>query len=245
MAANTHNEPLAISGLNSFVLGIRNDTPSEDAYLFLHGFPAEKGDKNRDITIAVNKATYNDAYLLHYKGLGGAKGYFQFSDSIRESIEVAKELIKQNQYRKLHLVGHSWGGLIALNVQQELGSHAGRLILLSPLNLIPNKDALKIIIKSILIEHPTIFGTQSIDDVLADIDLIREKHHPRDLAKNVTVNGFIPAIIQALEDDEVPPETTREFAKLFPIQPKYIELKQDHSFLNNRAEIINTILSVL
>ena len=214
---------------------------SREAILFLHGFPANLGNKNFDVATAVHQKTGSDVFLIHYRGLGESPGAFSFSDSVQESMTLAKELVQQRGYEKLHLVGHSWGGLIALNILKSLGKTQGKTILLSPLSHFPDQETSAAIITSIKADLPKIFGSKTNNEVLADLAKAEAQFGPLNLVHEV--DGKSVLIVQARHDDEVPPAATKVLMSKFKESPKYIELDQGHSFFESRHELITTIIS--
>jgi len=236
--------PAMIEGLpaESFVLGYRKKSKSsEGAILLFHGFPADKGNKNSDIAEALFSKTPYDVFLIHYRGLGDAKGVFSFSHSILESVNSAKALISRYHYEQVHLIGHSWGGLVAMNVFREIVRFRGKLLLLSPFNEFPDRSVLSSIIESVIQEIPFLFGHATLDAVLDDLESVKASCSPRTIASELQVPAESITIIQASRDEEVSVASTEAFCKLFPCAPKYFKLDQDHSF-SNREELVRVVL---
>ncbi|OFZ54827.1 MAG: hypothetical protein A2428_07070 [Bdellovibrionales bacterium RIFOXYC1_FULL_54_43] len=236
--------PTVIEGLpsESFVLGYRKkNRSSEGAVLLFHGFPANKGNKNSDVAEALFSETPYDIYIIHYRGLGNAKGAFSFSHSILESVNSAKALISRYHYEQVHLIGHSWGGLVAMNVFREIARFRGKLLLLSPFNEFPDNSVLSSIIESVIQEIPVLFGHATLDSVLDDLESVKSSCSPRNIASTLQVPSSSITIIQASRDEEVSVASTKVLCKLFPCAPKYLELDQDHSF-SNREDLVRAVL---
>jgi len=229
--------------ISSYVLAFTgSDKPSRESVLFFHGFPANVGNKNADVASAINLKTGNDVFLLHYRGLGESPGVFSFSESVRESLRVVEDLVRQNKYQKIHIVGHSWGGLVALNAFRQLHERKGRLILLSPFSSFPDRSGIAEVVRAVRAELPEVFGKRSDDEVIADIHRAESEFGPDQFIDQLESKEI--TVVQASQDSEVPPSLTRTFLSKFRTPPKYVELDQDHSFFRDRDELIRAVLSV-
>jgi pimeloyl-ACP methyl ester carboxylesterase len=224
------------------VIGLTSSKRTEEAAILFHGFPAHRGEKNIDLARAIHSKTGLDTFVIHYRGLGNSPGIFSFAESVKESLALAKGLIDQNHYQQLHVIGHSWGGLVAVNVIRAVGPAAGKLILLSPFSQFPDSQATRAIINTIREEVPDLFGTLTAEQILQDIAAAKEQFDPN--AVVLKLNNEEVTIIQALRDEEVPAIVTRTFLKHFPLPVRYIELDQDHSFQTNRNEMIEIVVSL-
>ena len=105
---------------------------SPEAFVVYHGFPGEPApdevEKFRtfprkfvDVAQAVHAETHADVFMPHYEGLGESRGKFSFLRAVERSIALGKEIFDRG-YRRLHVVGNSWGGLCGFNAHRELGS---------------------------------------------------------------------------------------------------------------------------
>jgi len=132
---------------NSYALHIQSEISeikSAEVYFFLHGVPSI-AHKNEDIARAVIIHTKSDSVVSIYKGLGEAKkiGRFDFINSVKDSLEFAKKLAQD--YKTVHLIGHSWGGCIALNIFRDAlkPQKRGQIILLAPFTDIPKDGSIE------------------------------------------------------------------------------------------------------
>src|SRR3989338_1209917 len=235
----------------NYVLSFRvTETLSEEACLVLHGFPAEtpirpEYEKNKDIAAEIARAVNMDVYLPHYRGLGKSPGPFSFHRTIVDSFELAKKLLSDFKYRTVHIVGHSWGALVAMNLAKDLGDFGGKLILLSPFNVIPSDDILRRVLSQICDGLAIEFEKGGIEGAVQEIREIANARNPRFIAGSLKTKKNQVTIIQALQDDEVPVSSTREFVSLFPTRPEYIEFDSDHKFSLNREALISLIIARL
>ncbi len=118
----------------------------DELVIFFHGFPG-RTTKNEDVFNFVNEKLGYSTHLFHYKGLGRSKGHFSFLSSIEFSISLAKKL--SNDFKKIHIIGHSWGGLVGVNAFCNVDEQKrGALILLNPLVKIPGQEQILGIVKN-------------------------------------------------------------------------------------------------
>lgn len=216
----------------------------------LHGFPAEtpvrpEWEKNQDIAARIAQSVPVDVYLSHYRGLGKSPGPFSFQGSISDSLDLAKDILKREAYRTLHIIGHSWGALVAMNVVRGVGGLSGRIILLSPFNDIPSDDVLKRVLMEVCADVPIRFEAGDIQGAVQEIRAVAQDGDPRRIAAEITTVQGQVTIVQAILDEGVPRDSTREFVKYFRIEPEYIEVESDHKFSVNREHLIDLIISRL
>ncbi len=223
-----------------FVQVYKSSSPADEAYLFLHGFPAVRG-KNEDLAEAIAETVDKDVYLIHYEGLGQSKGDFSFSRSIEASKDFAEYLLQKNRYQKLHLVGHSWGGLVAVNLKYFLREKIGELIFMAPFTNLPNEEKARAILNYTKAEYPNIADHLDVEKLVLELSQIRENSHPWKIAKKLDMSPNQILILQGLNDDEVEPRDTRYFAELMPAGSTYIESDDDHGF-SDRLRLKSTVL---
>lgn len=212
------------------------DVRTERANLFFHGFPAFK---NRHLDLAEETCwkTGQDSYIFHYAGLGKSKGSFSFIDSILDAKAFVQDLIQKFSYESFNVMGHSWGGLVAMSVCIDLGAKLAQLLLLSPLNFIPDESKNEEVINFLCKRADIGYASKNMNEFIKELELIRKEFDPRELVKARIWNQNQVHILQAKQDLDVPETTTREFAKLFYHEARYTELDVDHSFIINRDKL--------
>ena len=219
----------------------------QEAVLFLHGFPAEQGNKNIDLAESLRDQFGIDAYLIHYHGLGKSPvGQFTFLRSIQDALAYAQMLIKTHGYERLHLVGHSWGGLVALNVFHGILAQAGCLVLLAPFTQIAPVAGLSQLAQYFLRSHPHIFPDGNHEALMKDLGEIFENHNPLAITPSLISAADRILIVHALEDDLIPREMQLSLIGSFgPARPHYTELNTDHRFFRNREAVIGNVHAFL
>jgi pimeloyl-ACP methyl ester carboxylesterase len=212
--------------------------------LFLHGFPGQTG-KNEDLAEAMCSRTGLNAHVIHYSGLGKSPGKFSFSRSIRESVQLARELIRTEGYERLILVGHSWGGLVALNVMSQFPGLIHKMVLLCPLSRFPGPAAVEAQIMTFVDSQRSAGREYGVQELLDDVQIVLRHHDPRSFVARLAFKPKQVMIIQGTADTVVTPSDTRRFVTQFPIPPELVELNQDHWFpdRDKLAEICERFLT--
>lgn len=217
-----------------------------------HGFPAQPPwdparEKGRDIAERIARDVGHDAFVMHYAGLGQSGGKFSFPKSVTDSIAFVRHLQREYGYSKVHLVGHSWGGLVALNVYQALPEDVrGNVVLLSPFVFFPDDALLRQALVAIGGQTTIHYAAgDTIDDAVRDLRAVESSHNPLHVVAQVPALGARTLILQADRDDEVPVEHTRTLVARFPQRPQYYEVPTDHKFSIDRDRWINAIVDFL
>ena len=226
-----------------YLLRFRSTQPGGHAFLLLYGFPAARGTKNLDLADQLFRHFDRDVYLLHYRGLGESPGGFRFTASIEEAEDVARHVAGANRRpRRVVLVGHSWGGLVATNVAARRPGCVAGLVLLSPF-VTPGAEE-HYLVHEVRRELPSVFGAASDDEILEDWERIKAKHLPRLVAPRLA--GDLPiAILQSQVDPLTPAERTRALLPLLPGSPLYEEIALDHSFTEDRGWMTRTVIALI
>lgn len=213
---------------------------SKEAVIFIHGYPGTREDKNRDL---VDLDAPYDRYLLHHLGLGKSRGQFSFQESVASCRRFTKYIQKKG-YSKVHLIGHSWGGFVALAMLDLALDLASKIILISPFLKIPAERELSLLVSEVYKDGGEYIGHMKEIDVHQDLCELAKTHNFEHFKNFLTSHSIDLKIIQALNDAETPVEIAREFVDgLFGID--YFEAETDHSFLNYREPLKQFICHAL
>ena len=139
-------------------------------------------------------------------------------------------------------MGHSWGGLVALNIFQKFSKFINKIVLLSPFIFLPPATELKVIIKREIDAHPDILNAENFEIIFEELEYIRDNLNPEKFIEHENLNHEKVVIIQAKDDTEIPVSLTRDFVKQFRITPQYVEFDTDHDFIRQRDKIINMVI---
>jgi esterase/lipase len=224
---------------NLYIEKFQDVTASKDAVLFLHGYPANIGCKNRDLADFISKELLVDTFLIHYSGLGNSSGNFSFSNSVID-VNTIIEYIKKMGYSKIHFIGHSWGGYLTLRLS-PLWDNDSKIILLSPFIHFPKEHEFNLLVSHIYKETSPLLSPMSENEVFDDLVKIRLSEEEM-ISTIQQLNNKI-VLIQAQNDDETPRHHAENFSKLLQDQVEYHEINTDHSFTTNRELLKETLLS--
>ncbi|MCK6596452.1 MAG: alpha/beta fold hydrolase [Bdellovibrionaceae bacterium] len=213
---------------------------NDEAIFIFHGFPSQKN-RNKDIAHALGTKTPYNILVHHYEGLGESLGKFNFIKSLTNAEKFVAHHLKLGNYKKIHFVGHSWGGFISLNLLRKFNKQTARLVLLSPFNQIPKNKNLNQFIDALFTEYPHCFYETNKKQILKDFQFIQDKYDLVAFFKNKPISQKIK-ILQAKNDLAVPEVTTKSLLPYLGSHVTYTELELDHSFTMNRAETIKSIL---
>lgn len=218
---------------------------SERVILIFHGFPSSQN-KNEHIAEYLTQQLKADVFIFHYEGLGQSQGLFSFENSIQDAISYYK-MVKAQGYRSVSLIGHSWGGLVALNLITTIESALlpNQLILLSPLNNIPVGDALMGLVDSLYAGSKESFK-QSKETMAQQISVVASHYNPRHKIEELKSLKMPIHIIQASDDDKVHPQSTASFVDLIDSNHVQFEfLDTDHRFQTNQPHFLQRLAEVL
>jgi len=227
-----------------YLIRFSPDKPSRKAILLLHGFPAARGVKNLDIADYLCRHVGHNVYILHYKGLGESRGTFLFTPAVQEAVNAAESILNDHGMSLDTVIGHSWGGLVALNVAHQI-SHIKKLVLLSPLCELSKENTLyEWFVEGVKEDWPGIYGALSRAEVEADVVKVADQYAPYSIAPKIPKTVSVH-VIQSKQDDTTPPEATKVLCTKFVRKPEYLELDLDHSFTQDRPLLGRTIASLL
>jgi pimeloyl-ACP methyl ester carboxylesterase len=216
---------------------------SKKCFVFFHGFPGE-GVRNEDLAEAISKHTDATCFVIHFGGLGNGRGEFGFRRSVEQSIACVDSIVASDKFESFSLYGHSWGGLVAINVASKIESKIDKLILASPYCVLPPKAMVRKILAGYVAESPALAHVFSIEEGVDDLDFIDQHFNPKKALLQIELKPGSTLFLQAKDDDEVPTAVSRAFLPNFPVTPEYHEVDQVHSF-KKRADLISTLTNWL
>lgn len=228
---------------NTYVEVFRGEIKSTEAVLIFHGYPADQGSKNRDLAEWINTFSKKDCYIIHYPGLGLSKGQFSFKLSIQIS-DLFLNYLQNLNYKKIHLVGHSWGGFVSLHLFDHLKSTDANVILISPFLKIPTGKELDRLVEQIYEETSVFLRHTSVSEVIEELKDISNLENFELFQEKIIKSKYKFSIIQALNDLETPPSIARKFISGLPMID-YQEINADHSFTTERDLLKDLVLKKL
>lgn len=182
--------------------------------------------------------------MLHFQGLGNSTGPFSFTNTLEEAHLVSMHLIKEHGVQTLNIVGHSWGGLVGLELFQNLPKeNRGQLILMAPFSEFPQDASIRNWLNTIEQNKQVKFSNETVGFAAQNFYAVETLRSPLSNLKNIQLSQHQIIIIEAKNDPEVPNAATKNLAAYFNSFPTFITLDLDHSFLNDRNLIIETVVT--
>lgn len=216
-------------------------TRSKEAVLFLHGFPAEQGNKNVDVAEMLATEHNLDAYVIHYRGLGQSEGEFSFVQAVEDSCAYAAKLIEEYGYKRLHLVGHSFGGWVATEIFKRLGDRRGIFVMMAPFTDIEEGEGPAQLALYFMRHYPHVISSNRFDEVTEDLSKMRSKLHPHETARELSQHASDVLILNSMTDEIIPNEMNKCLAKSWGPSVYYVDLDTDHRFFRNRNLLIDQV----
>jgi pimeloyl-ACP methyl ester carboxylesterase len=207
--------------------------------VFLHGFPALRSKQNIELAEGFAIATGRRVLVPLYDGLSRSPGIFWFSQTLLEVRQLVSSL---SNSVLVDLVGHSWGGYMALALAAEASARLRRMVLISPLLNFGTLD----VVTGGFTEYSTnpLLTLPPAKELAADFMSLGAHASGEALVSQVD-----PAIdvlfLQAARDTTTPPDIAQASLKHFVRQPEFELVDNDHSFLANRAALTARIVEFL
>ena len=213
---------------------------SRSILLFLHGFPGNLT-KNEDIAVALSSALNLDAVLPHYRGLGKSVGSVSLASTISDSLKILDWLTTVQGYHSVHLIGHSWGGLVGLNLLRAAPKKIASLSLLAPLSVLPSQDEFGYMINDFFMQKGQSCASLETSQLLAEAEFLRKNHSPLDFAADLSSTSTPILAVSAKHDDVVPTATVKHLAMQLGANTRLYEMSDDHYFTGSRQKITDLI----
>jgi len=211
------------------------------ATLFLHGFPGVRSKQNKDLAEKAARTTNRKCFVPLYAGLGQAEGDFSFTRCRAQVQLFASELIAK--HGSIDLVGHSWGGYLALGLAAEHQEKIGRLVLMSPLIYFFTLDIAKQAFQ-LTAEGNADLKLGVTDELAREFHALGNKDRADDFAKAISLETKV-SIFQAANDDTTPGSYVENLVNQFKKRPSYEVVATDHSFLIDREAALDRVLTAL
>lgn len=215
--------------------------------VFLHGFPGIRSRQNRDIAEQVALLTGHRVKVLLYGGLGHAPGIFTFRsclDDVSSCVDdLLKDLSREGGRPKIQLVGHSWGGFLALVMASRRTDRVSKMVLMSPLLGFASEDQALSAFKNIAGDHPELCLGDTAE-LSRDFAQVGTEYPPERLVASLPETIDI-LFLQAKEDPITLTPIAEQVVQKFRRRPDFRLVDQDHSFLVDRPTLAAKIAAYL
>ena len=214
--------------------------PNSKILVSFHGLPGIKSDANRDLLEALGREKHIFSLLIPYPNL--SNNSFSFLEDTRQVLEVLRHLSEKYKSHEWQILGHSWGGLVALIALSQKIVSAQKVCLLSPYTKFPQSDGVLVeILNKLQEEYPLLFNTKrGTGSLVKEVREVEKVYSPQKLAQQIHPSSKL-YLIQALDDHEVLPQDSKKFLESCSCEVSYKEFSTDHSFLFNRSEILKEL----
>jgi esterase/lipase len=217
---------------------VKNQT--EECVLILPGYPGGKS-KNEDIAQALSRHLKIPSFILHYPGIGKAKGYFSFTKSKDTAIKSIQEILDYG-FKKITLIGNSWGGHLSLEIFNQCSSNISRLILISPLSFkISDEDVILAAIRQFLQNEKD--RSYNLSEKELSLDFNNQSFNPSALVnkKNIPI-----LLIHGKIDSIIPIQHSEQLTKLPSFRDSdFLILQNEDHDIQDRELLIKEITSYL
>lgn len=218
--------------------------PEAPRFVFLHGYPGVRSKQNRDVAEVLAERFRREAHVLLYSGLTQAPGEFSFRNCM-DDVRSYLDSILTHEANPIDLVGHSWGGFLALNVISEYRKFIRRVALMSPLLQFPPPsptidDRLRRYFEEMAKENSAL-RLGNTEDRLKEFIEVGQAHPTDELIAKIPEE--IPVLfLQAEKDDVTPTSVARAKQNLFKGPIQFELVATDHSFLTGRDDLARRLV---
>jgi pimeloyl-ACP methyl ester carboxylesterase len=213
--------------------------PNQDNYkgqvAILHGFPGWVT-KNYDVAEVLSLSGYL-CYVPHHVGTGLSKGSFNFIKSRNWTGDFLNFLRNLNPGLPLTVIGHSWGGYLAL-YHSSLCNH--KLFLMAPLATFPQGEKLKQLTQGLITEASSDCTEYTIDSLYEEF-LTLEKDLDFEIINNNPLFSKI-YLFKATKDSVITPDLLELLEAKIPKDLMDVITFSDDHLLSKRRIVMHTFL---
>lgn len=219
-----------------YVLEISPATAKKDqspVFLLLHGFPAWST-KNYDIaeTLALEGVS---SVVAHHIGLGLSQGQFSFKRSVEETAALIAQVRSANPGRPVTVVGHSWGGFLAL----ALAELADDIVVLAPLTRFPKGQDLWNLVDGLFEESPEECSVYTRESLFAEFEELGATYSFDSMVAKCRDKYLM--VIHGTRDPVLPVKNSAEFVAALGSKATYLELNDLHLLVNHRRRLLQEL----
>ena len=208
--------------------------------IFLHGLPGVRSKQNLEIAEAAARRTGATTQVLMYSGLGHAQGEFNFLQCVRDVEYVYTQVVEDPKVTEIQLVGHSWGGYLAIRLAKMDSTKLRKIILMSPLVAFPSDpNAVAAAIGNYAKEYPHLtLGNPQVR--ASEMMSIRSESSIHEWIGKIPETVEV-LFLQATGDQITPLKAAEEALRHFKGRPVFELVATDHSFVENRPQLTERI----
>lgn len=202
-------------------------------FVFLHGFPGWVT-KNYDIAEQLCFLGYV-VLIPHYPGLGFSAGRFSFKE-LGKAINNFLEFVKKQYNLPISLLGHSWGGYLAMSLCHHIEK---LLVLLAPLSVFPTGKSLRKSVDALLAEAPSDCKHYMRMKMQNEIESLGKTFSLKKFINKMVHKHFL--VIHGINDVVTPIKDSRVLIAKSKGAASLIELDDGHLLFRNRRNILEYV----
>lgn len=211
--------------------------------VLLHGFPGIHSKQNREIAEIVAEITGDRTELFLYSGLGVAPGVFSFRKCISDVEGRISAILDESSSTKMRLIGHSWGGYLALRMASIYASRLEKMVLMSPLLEFPSEEVARHGLRAYQHEYPQL-NLGDLDALADELSNIANENTSYNLIATIPEEVEV-LFLQAKNDEITPDKNAIKALEYFKRPPIFEFVETDHSFVSDRPRIARRIAEFL
>ena len=210
--------------------------------VFLHGFPGARSEQNREVAQKVSNLTGREAIVLLYAGVDDKSRMFTFKGCIDEVQAYFADLLKREP-RRIDLVGHSWGGFLALTLIEKFANRLSHVVLMSPLLEFAAEDVVIPAFTTMYENNPQL-TIRSVLELSKEFSAL-ETSMPASAMIRAIPADLAVLFLQSRFDDTTPTPTAEKKLNDFRRSPQFELIDTEHNFLSNRDQVSDRIARFL
>lgn len=205
----------------------------------LHGLPGVYSRQNLEIAEKIVEVSGDRTEAFLYSGLGVAPGVFSFKSCLREVEARMAEIVAEDKDISIRLIGHSWGGYLALRMAAIYRDRVEKLVLMSPLLELPNEERALEGLKGYKNDHPEL-NFADIDLMLGELASLKTENSSYDLIDDLPETIDV-LFLQAKNDPVTLDQNALKALEIFKRPPIFEFVATDHSFVEDRPRLAQRI----
>jgi pimeloyl-ACP methyl ester carboxylesterase len=241
---------LSFNSMNYDLIEPKFITNENEAFLLLHGLPGQFS-TNLDLGFMLAAELSLPCFFPYAQGLGRSPGKPSLINHIQKLTEFLDFLKREHGKEKFHLIGHSWGGFMAVNTWKNHPNSFKTVTLMAPLLRMPPNDAVRARIDSLAEVNNKIQGYDvNTEAMIEESRLMGGAFLPMNQVEELKEMGFKARIIHGNQDDVIPVEHSHSFASEFAhkngSENKYrveVIAYDDNHYLVDRVELHERLLA--
>ncbi len=227
--------------MNYDLIEPKEPASANEAFLLLHGLPGQFS-TNLDLGFMLAAKKSLPCFFPYAQGLGRSPGKPSLINHIEKLSEFLDFLKAEHGKDRFHLIGHSWGGFMAVNIWRKHPDAFKTVTLMAPLLEMPPNDAVRARIDSLAEVNNKIQGYDvDVETMIQESELMGGHFLPMNQVVELKELGFKARILHGNQDEVIPVEHSQNFAQVFEGDVDVIAYDDNH-YLVDRVQLHDRLL---